>query len=310
MARNVRTVLPSASEDALRRGVPGQPFATVQRERLEDALDHEARHALTTVTGPAGSGKTVLLAGWAATSGAGWLSLRPEHIDVARLWRDLAAALQEVGIDLASRPRPAAALPDGATRDIREALDHADGPAVLVLDDLHVLRGAALLLVSAIAAECGDALHLVVASRSDPDLALGRMRVEGRLGELRATDLAFTPPEADALLAEHGLALRSDQTERLVERTEGWAAGLRLAALSLQREDDPETLPRRVHRQRPRGRRLPERRGARAADARDAPLPAAHERRGTDLRRARRRADRGRRTAGGCSPTSTAPGCS
>ena len=68
------------------------------------------------------------------------------------------------------------------------------------------------------------------------------MRVEGRLGELRATDLAFTPPEADALLAEHGLSLRSDQTERLVERTEGWAAGLRLAALSLQGEDDPETF--------------------------------------------------------------------
>jgi len=240
--RDVRTVLPLVSEDALRRGVPGQPFATVRRERLEEALDREARHALTTVTGPAGSGKTVLLAGWAAASGAGWLSLRPEHIDVARLWRDLAAALQEVGIDLASRPRPAAALPDGATRDVREALDRAEGPAVLVLDDLHVLRGAALLLVGAVAAECGDTLHLVVASRSDPDLALGRMRVEGRLGELRATDLAFTPYEADALLAEHGLALRSDQTERLVERTQGWAAGLRLAALSLQGEDDPETF--------------------------------------------------------------------
>ena len=242
MARDVRTMLPSVSDDALRRGVPGQPFATVRRERLEDALEREACHALTIVTGPAGSGKTVLLAGWAAASGAGWLSLRPEHVDVARLWRDLAAALQEVGIDLASRPRPAAALPDGATRDIREALDRAEGPAVLVLDDLHVLRGAALLLVGAVAAECGDALHLVVASRSDPDLALGRMRVEGRLGELRATDLAFTPPEADALLAEHGLALRADQTERLVERTEGWAAGLRLAALSLQGEDDPETF--------------------------------------------------------------------
>ena len=79
MARDVRTVLPSVSDDALRRGVPGQPFATVRRGRLEDALEREARHALTTVTGPAGSGKTVLLAGWAAASGAGWLSLRPEH---------------------------------------------------------------------------------------------------------------------------------------------------------------------------------------------------------------------------------------
>jgi LuxR family transcriptional regulator, maltose regulon positive regulatory protein len=239
-ARGVRMVVPSSSEDALRRGVPGQPFATVRRARLEDALDRSAPHALTTVTGPAGSGKTVLLAGWAAASGAGWLSLRPEHVDVARLWRDIADALKEVGVELASRPRPAAALPEAATRDLREALDRAGEPVVVVLDDLHVLRGAALLLIGAIVADCGDALHLVVASRSDPDLPLGRMRVEGRLGELRATDLAFTRPEADALLAEHGLSLRPDQTERLVDRTEGWAAGLRLAALSLQNEDDPD----------------------------------------------------------------------
>jgi LuxR family transcriptional regulator, maltose regulon positive regulatory protein len=239
MARDAQVPVPSAHEDGPRTGIPSSPRA-IRRERLERGLDRCSELALTVVTGPAGAGKTVLLASWAASRRAGWVSLRPEHVDVAALWRDIAAALQTVGVTLQSRPRPAAAWADGVTYDLRRALDHARRPAIVVLDDLHLLRGPALQLVGAIAAECGDVLHLVVSSRSDPDLVLGRMRVEGRLAELRATDLAFTPPEADALLAEHGLSLRPEQTERLVARTEGWAAGLRLAALSLQSEPDAD----------------------------------------------------------------------
>jgi LuxR family maltose regulon positive regulatory protein len=108
----------------------------------------------------------------------------------------------------------------------------------LVLDDLHLLRGPAVSLVAALAEESDGALGVVVASRSDPDLALGRLRLEGRLAELRGAALAFTTTEAAELLAGYGLSLREDQLDRLLARTEGWAAGLRLAALSLRVEPD------------------------------------------------------------------------
>ena len=123
---------------------------------------------------------------------------------------------------------------------VRQAPGRAPGRVELVLDDLHVLRGPALTLVGALAEESGGALALVVASRSDPDLALGRLRLEGRLAELRAAALAFTPSEAGELLAGYGIELRPDQLARLVARTEGWAAGLRLAALSLRSEPDAD----------------------------------------------------------------------
>ena len=216
------------------------PLATVPRPRLEGRLDRGPAHGLTTVTGPAGAGKTILLAEWARARDAAWVSLRPEHLDVGRLWRELGAALSPAGVRISPVPRRGVPAPEALALDLRRALDDAGRPVLLVLDDLHLVRGPSLALVDAIAAECADALRLVVASRSDPDLALGRMRVEGRLGELRAMDLAFTPPEARALLAGHGLELRADQVERLVARTEGWAAGLRLAALSLQAEPDAD----------------------------------------------------------------------
>jgi LuxR family maltose regulon positive regulatory protein len=182
----------------------------------------------------------VLLASWAAARDAAWLSLRPEHLDVARLWRDVACVLRPNGLELGAAPMVARALPGGLALQVREALQGAPGRATLVLDDLHLLRGPALTLVGALADESGGALGVVVASRSDPDLALGRLRLEGRLAELRADSLAFTPVEAGEVLEGYGLALRPDQLGRLVARTEGWAAGLGLAALSLRSEPDAD----------------------------------------------------------------------
>jgi LuxR family transcriptional regulator, maltose regulon positive regulatory protein len=229
-----------APQQAPRAAVPAPPPATVRRERLEDRLDRLADRAVTVVTGPAGSGKTVLLGSWAARRGAAWVSLRAEHLHAARLWADIAAALRAVGIELGPAPTATGASTGEAAAALRAALGPAPRRATLVLDDVHLLRGPALALVGALAAECGDALGLAVASRSDPDLGLGRMRVEGRLGELRGVDLAFTSAEARALLAAHGLSLRDDQIARVVARTEGWAAGLRLAALSLRAEPDAD----------------------------------------------------------------------
>ena len=223
-----------------RAAVPALPTVTIRRERLECRLEERSSRDVTVVTGPPGSGKTVLLAAWAGGRDPAWISLRPEHRDVARLWRELAAALRPLGTELGPPPRGAGAMPGGMGFHVREALAGAAARATLVLDDLHVLRGPALSLVASIAAECGDALRLIVASRSDPDLPLGRLRLEGRLREVRAADLAFTVAEAAELLAALGLALRDDQVQRLVARTEGWAAGVRLAALSLRSEPDTD----------------------------------------------------------------------
>jgi LuxR family transcriptional regulator, maltose regulon positive regulatory protein len=223
-----------------RAAVPWLPSVTIRRRRLEDRLEERSARDVTVVTGPPGAGKTVLLAAWTGGRDVAWLSLRPEHVDVAALWRDLAAALRPSGIGLGPPPPGAGAAPGGVASRVREALAAAAASATLVLDDLHVLHGPALSAVASIAAEGGEALRLVVASRSDPDLPLGRLRLEGRLSELRAGDLAFTAPEAAELLAALGLGLDDDQVQRLVSRTEGWAAGLRLAALSLRSEPDAD----------------------------------------------------------------------
>jgi LuxR family transcriptional regulator, maltose regulon positive regulatory protein len=223
-----------------RAAVAPLPAVTIRRERLERRLDARSPRDVTVVTGPPGAGKTVLLAAWARGRDVAWVSLRPEHVDVAALWRDLAAALRPAGVHLGEPVRAAGSIPDGADARVRPAVAAAAGRATLVLDDLHLLRGPALSVVASLAAECADEVRLVVASRSDPDLPLGRLRLEDRLGEVRAGDLAFTVPEAAQLLTASGLELRDDQVERLVERTEGWAAGLRLAALSLRSEPDAD----------------------------------------------------------------------
>jgi LuxR family maltose regulon positive regulatory protein len=232
---------PGAPGAALAAALPALPPATVRRPRVDARLDALAERAVVTVTAPPGSGKTVALAAWAPGRDAAWLSLRAEHLDAVRLWRDVAAALAPLGVELGAPPPPGRPGADAAVA-LRAALDAAPGRPTLVLDDLHVLHGPALSLVATLAAEAGDALGLVVASRSDPDLPLGRMRLEGRLGELRGDELAFTTDEAGTLLAAVGLALRPDQVERLVARTEGWAAGLRLATLSLRAEPDADAF--------------------------------------------------------------------
>jgi LuxR family maltose regulon positive regulatory protein len=239
-ARAVDPVAGAAPRETPRAAIPAPPPAAIRRGRLEDELEHSSDRDLTVVTGPAGSGKTVLLASWADARDAAWISLHPEHRDVAHLWRDIAGVLRPRGIDLGAEPMVARALPGGLALQVREALGRAPRRVVLVLDDLHLLRGPALSLVAALAGEGGGALGLVVASRSDPDLSLGRLRLEGRLGELRADALAFTAAEATELLDAYGLDLREDQVDRLVARTEGWAAGLRLAALSLRSEPDAD----------------------------------------------------------------------
>jgi LuxR family maltose regulon positive regulatory protein len=204
-----------ATRDAVPASSPAPPAAGIGRPRLEGRLDALAERAVVLVAAPPGSGKTVALASWARGRRAAWLSIRPDHLDAARLSRDLATAL---------RPLDG----DGSRR------------ATLVLDDVHTLRGPAMALVATLAAAGDGRLGLVVGSRSDLDLPLGRMRRKGRLGELRADELAFTPAEAQALLEAAGIALRPELVARLVARTEGWATGLGLATEALRAAPDPD----------------------------------------------------------------------
>jgi LuxR family maltose regulon positive regulatory protein len=221
-----------SSLPAVRSPVPPLPAATVERPRLLAALDACRQGGLTLVGAPPGWGKTVLLSGWAAEREAAWLTLGPRHADPARLWTDVCDAL---GVDDLGPDR------DDLPLRLADALAGATERATLVLDDLDVLRGPALASLGELLVHGGDTLHVVAASRSDPDLPLERLRLSGRLGELRAAELAFTLPEAAALLDALGLeSLREELVARLLERTEGWAAGLRLAGLSLRGEADPD----------------------------------------------------------------------
>ena len=180
----------------------------------------------------------MLLSRWAAERGAAWLTLGPRHADAWRLWSDVCDALARADVPL----EDVDPSDDDVALRLADALAGNTERATLVLDDLDLLRGPALASLGELLAHGGNSLHVVAATRSDPALPLERLRLSGRLTELRAADLAFTLPEATAMLEQLGLSLRPDLVARLLERTEGWAAGLRLAGLSLRGETDPDAF--------------------------------------------------------------------
>lgn len=228
--------------------VPRPPADLVPRPRLVALLDEGLRADLTVVIGPAGFGKTALLAAWSARreTPVGWLSLDPGDNDPVRFWRHVVHALDQVGIRVAERVEPllAASDPpfDGVVTAVLGAVAAAQADVVLVLDDYHVIETArvhdSLLLLLE---NAPPALSVVLAGRADPPIPLARLRARGRLAEVRVGDLRFTFDEAARLL--RGLVgsrtpLPDDAVAALAERTEGWAAGLQLAALSLHGRAD------------------------------------------------------------------------
>jgi LuxR family maltose regulon positive regulatory protein len=227
-----------SSAIAVRSAIPPLPGATIERPRLLGELDARRESAFTLVGAPPGWGKTVLLSRWAAEHEAAWLTLSVRHCDARRLWTDVCEALQRADIPLDDvDPRH-----DDVPLRLADALATSSERPTLVLDDLDLLRGPALASLGELLVHGGDAVRIVAASRSDPQLPLERLRLSGRFGELRAADLAFTLPEATALLGELDLELPASLVDRLLERTEGWAAGLRLAGLSLRQESDPDAF--------------------------------------------------------------------
>jgi LuxR family transcriptional regulator, maltose regulon positive regulatory protein len=222
----------------------------VPRPRLLQRLHEGTDREVALVCTPAGFGKTALLADWARGSRrpVAWLSLDDGDNDPARFWRHVVAALDEVHPGVAERvgallggPQPASF--EAVVTALVNELAGTPEEVVLVLDDYHLIDAPTVHeSVGFLLEHLPLSLRLVLASRADPPLPLARLRGRGQLVELRAADLRFTSEEAAQLLREAvGPDLQEGAVVALEERTEGWAAGLQLAALSLRgRTDIPD----------------------------------------------------------------------
>ena len=227
--------------------VPDVPDWAVQRPRITKLIAQGVRGCpLTVVTGPDGAGKTMALALWAAADRGpvAWIALDEYDNEPEVFWPYVLAALRRAGVAV---PRAlSASVRKGVAehvffRRLASALATQSPPVTLVVDDFHfltepkVLAGLDFLLRNA-----RSGLRLVVSSRAGPLLSLHRHRTAGELAEVRASDLAFSVAEAGLLMAQHGCTLSASLLECLVRRTEGWAAGLRLAAISMASRPDPD----------------------------------------------------------------------
>lgn len=275
-----RASTPAAASDAAARRAVGQPLlpvlliatkltpprlpaVLVERPRLLSALDGALATPLTLLAASAGWGKTTLLAAWASRQSRqkipiAWLSLDELDNSPTRFWTALIVALRrtacaapdlgETALALLQSPQPPplSACLAVLLQDLENRTGTAQLPSiVMVLDDYQVISDPTIHESLTFWLEHLPAhVHVVLASRVDPDLPLARLRVRGQLTELRAADLHFRPAEASVLLQQAvGASLSEEEVAALQRRTEGWAAGLQLAALSLrQRQQDDRSV--------------------------------------------------------------------
>jgi len=255
----------SVAGDGVRRGAglpilvgtklhpPSVRELTIPRERLLERLRSGSDRSLTLVACPAGFGKTTLLAAWreaeAARKPVAWLTLDEGDDDPVVLWTHAIEALRRA-IPAVARSAPThtvvAPVVDVVLPRLVNELD-GQGEITLILDDFHRLSsGAARQSVTWFVEHAPPGFQLVLASRTEPILPVAALRAHGELLELRADDLRFTCEEADAFLnGRLGLDLTPEDVEALMEKTEGWPAGLYLAALSLEHAADRHALVRR-----------------------------------------------------------------
>ena len=200
------------------------------------------------MSAPAGSGKTILLRSWIGEAGvadrAAWVPVGRDERDPQRFWASVLGALRGTapGSGLVRELTAAPGLDGWAVveRLLKDLTPLADR-LWLVIDDVHELRSAdALAQLELLVMRAPAELQFVFASRRDLQLGLHRLRLDGELTEIRAADLRFTLHESRDLLEASGVRVSDPALVLLHERTEGWAAGLRLAALSLAGHPDPE----------------------------------------------------------------------
>jgi LuxR family transcriptional regulator, maltose regulon positive regulatory protein len=235
---------------ATKLAVPSPPRHLIQRERLLDVLDSGVRERLVLLSAPAGAGKTVLLASWIAArelpGPVCWLSLDADDNDASRLVADLLSALRGCGVVTSGGTLDRLSPPAGARTErflalLVNGLAELPAPVVLVLDEIHELTSPqATAVIDFLVRHAPEQCRLVLAGRADPPLPIERLRVGGALTELRICDLAFDRDETSELCRRLDLALSDADIDTLWGRTEGWAAALRLAALSLHGHPAPE----------------------------------------------------------------------
>lgn len=219
----------------------------VARPRLTALLDQGATRALTLISATAGFGKTTLVNEWSAagTRRICWLTLDADDNTPTRLLRHIIGALQTIapewGNEISARldANPLAPLDDAADLLLNE-LNTLSEPCTIILDDYHVITAPPVHQALGHALEhLPPRVHLILLTRADPPLPLARVRARDQLTEIRASDLAFRPDEtAQFLMQVMGLELTPAQVLALEKRTEGWIAGLQLAALSLRGQSD------------------------------------------------------------------------
>ena len=233
---------PRFLEDKLQ--VPQPHFPVLRRRRITGLLDQAARNRVTLISGPAGAGKTVACATWAAAPAQArrvvWLTLDAED-QQAWFWAYVCAGLARL------RPIPAESLrsledvsPDGFPLRLVEAAQTFTEPVILVLDDIHELTDTAVLSgIDLLIRHAPATLRLVLSARQPPALQLARLRVAGELADIGGHDLACTSDEADAYFSMLGLDVDPGARDALLRRTQGWMAGLRLAAMAGRSDPEP-----------------------------------------------------------------------
>ncbi len=223
--------------------IPAARARIVTRARLIEQLNEGLEHRLTLISAPAGFGKTTLVSEWLAglEQPAAWLSLDEGDNDPARFLSYFVAALQTINEDIAQGilgvlQSPQAPPVEPILTTLLNEIAAIPHPFILVLEDYHVVDTKPVDdVIAFLLGHMPPQMHLVITTREDPQLPLARYRARGQLTELRAVDLRFTPEEAaDFLNQVMGLHLSPEEIAALETRTEGWIAGLQLAAISMQ----------------------------------------------------------------------------
>lgn len=237
---------------SLRSRIPTLSGSTIRRRRLLDELDRAWNGgAVTLLTAPAGSGKTMLLVDWVdsrnhSDSGSiAWLTVDESDNDISGLRSCLVSTFAHAGspaLEAALSALPAPSYPNFSALLV-EALESVDEQFTLILDDSHLLHDHEILgLLGVFLRWPPRNVRIVIAGRFEPPLALQKLRLDGLVHDISASTIAFTPDEAVEMLTRSGTVLRQDDLTKLMNRTEGWAAGLRLAGMTLAGSPRPSEV--------------------------------------------------------------------